>query len=62
LEQDWRCFEAAGVRTVDLRPAYVEIPEAELTIPGDGHVNARGNRLLGEVLASGLTPLLDEGD
>jgi len=56
--QDWGCFEAFGIRTIDLRPAYEGVPETELTIPGDGHVNARGNRLLAKALAGALEPLL----
>jgi hypothetical protein len=56
--QDWGCFEAFGIRTIDLRAAYAGVAETELTIPGDGHVNARGNRLLGEALAGALEPLL----
>lgn len=52
------CFESVGIRTVDLRGAYGGAPGAEFSIPGDGHVNARGNRLLGAELARAVEGLL----
>ncbi|MEN8158839.1 MAG: hypothetical protein ABFS41_02070 [Myxococcota bacterium] len=57
-DQDWSCLEPAGIATIDLRSAWAGVPVDELTIPGDGHVNARGNELLGRELARALEPLL----
>lgn len=60
VDQDWSCLEPAGIATVDLRAAWAGVPVDELTIPGDGHVNARGNELLGLALARALEPFLLE--
>jgi hypothetical protein len=56
--QRFPCFEEVGIRTLDLRDAYGDVPEPELSIPGDGHVNGGGNRLLGKELARALEPFL----
>jgi hypothetical protein len=58
VDQDWSCLEPAGVAAVDLRGAWAGVDVDELTIPGDGHVNARGNALLGRELARALAPRL----
>jgi len=51
----------AGSRTLDLLPAFAGRDARALRVPGDGHPNAEGQRLLGEAIAPAVAALLGHG-
>jgi hypothetical protein len=52
-------FEAEGIRSLDLLPAFRAVsPPEQLFEPGDTHWNLRGNAFAGDEIARWLAPLL----
>jgi hypothetical protein len=56
------CLERYGLRTIDLRGAFGERPEAELKIRGDLHPTPLADELVAAALARELQPLLRAQD